>query len=221
MSKTAILLGATGLTGGYVLELLLNSDKYDQVLLFNRRTIGKTHPKLKEFVVDLLDLNAHKDNFKADVVFCCIGTTNAKTPDKELYRKIDYGIPVTAAKLSKANGIKVFLVMSSLGADKNSRVFYNRTKGEMEEAVLSQNIKYAYILQPSLIGGDRNEKRTGEFIAKKLMKLVNPLLIGGLKKYRSIHPKTIAKALVYLANTKRASGVISSNEINELVKNEH
>jgi len=221
MGKTAILLGATGLTGGYVLDLLLNDDRYDKILIFGRRSIERKHPRINEFVIDLLKLEDQKDVFKADVVFCCIGTTNAKTSNKELYKKIDYGIPITATRLCVENHIDTFLVMSSMGADKNSRVFYNRTKGEMEEVVLSQKIKYTYILQPSLIGGNRNENRTGEYLAKVVMMLINPILIGGLKKYRTIHPETIAKALVYLANSQRTSGIIQSDQIKELAKHDH
>ncbi|MBT8394997.1 MAG: nucleoside-diphosphate sugar epimerase, partial [Bacteroidia bacterium] len=156
------------------------------------------------------------DLFNADEVFCCIGTTQSKTPDKELYLKIDYGVPVMAAKLCIANDIGTLLVVSALGANKNSKIFYNRTKGRMEEAVLNEKIKNIYIFQPSLISGIRTEKRTEEIIAKIVMKVVNPLLVGSLKKYRSIHPKTIVKTMLWLANNEYQSGRISSNKIQEI-----
>jgi uncharacterized protein YbjT (DUF2867 family) len=149
---------------------------------------------------DLTDLDSFLEDFKADEVFCCIGTTKSKTPKKEVYKKIDYGIPKNAAELGKQNGIDTFIVISSLGADLESSIFYNRTKGEMEKAVLKAGIGKTYILQPSLIGGQRDEKRTGEWIFKQLFKVVNFILVGPLKKYRSIQPDTIAQAIVWLAN---------------------
>src|SRR5699024_3350038 len=109
--------------------------------------------------------------FSGDVVFCCIGTTKAKTPNRDTYRKIDLGIPVDAAELAKTNGIETFLVISALVANSKSSVFYNRVKGEMEEMVLSKGIPNTYILKPSLIIGNRNEKRFGEGLAAGVMKV--------------------------------------------------
>ncbi|WP_411766251.1 NAD(P)H-binding protein [Winogradskyella sp. A3E31] len=211
MGKTALILGSTGLTGGWLLKLLLNDARYSEIRLFNRNSIEISHPKITEYIVDLMDLESHKDTFEADEVFCCIGTTKTKTPDKELYTKIDYGIPVTASKLCKANKIKTFVVMSSLGANPKSSVFYNRTKGKMEDDVLKQDIENTYIVQPSLIGGEREEKRIGESIGKILMKVIRPFLFGPLKKYRIIHPQTIAKAIISLANATPASGIYKSD----------
>ena len=158
MNKTAIVLGSTGLTGSFLLDNLLSDARYKSIVLFNRKAIAKQHPKIKEIVVDLFNLEDYKDLFRADEVYCCIGTTASKTPNKEIYHKIDYGIPVTAAKICKTNKIETFVVISSLGADVNSKIFYSRTKGEMEKAVLDLNLKYTYILQPSMIGGQRHEK---------------------------------------------------------------
>lgn len=213
MSKTAVLLGASGLTGGHLLQLLLKSDTYENIILFSRTPCGVKHPKIKEHIVDLFDLTAHKNDFKADVVFCCIGTTKSKTPDQTLYRKIDYGIPVEAAKLSEELGVSKFLVISALGANPKSKVFYNKVKGDMESAVLAMNLKQWYILQPSLIVGERNEKRFGEDSFNVLLKLINPLLIGRLKKYRSISAKQIAKTLFWLAENEHLSQRILSDEI--------
>ncbi len=211
--KTAIILGATGLTGGYLLNLLLSNDHYKKVILFSRSTVGRTHPKLEEYLIDLLELETHADKFRADEVFCCIGTTKSKTPNKEIYKKIDYGIPVTAAKLSKANGIKTIVLISALGANVSSSLFYNRVKGEMERDVLKYNIPKTHIMQPSLIGGKREEKRVGEWIFKQLFGLFNMLLVGPLEKYRSIEPETIAKAMVWVANHDYDKIRIESDEI--------
>lgn len=216
--KTAILLGATGLTGGILLQELLEDSRYEKIILFNRRSAAVKHEKVEEHMVNLFHLEDHKEQFKADDVFVCIGTTKNKTPDEDTYRKIDHGIPVAAAKLSKLNGISTFAVISALGADPESSMFYNKTKGEMEQDVLKQKIPNTYIFQPSLIAGDREEKRGWENLAKQVMKVVNPALVGPLKKYRSIHPKTIAKAMVEVANKEYQKNIIPSDEIKQIVK---
>ncbi|MBQ4818979.1 NAD-dependent epimerase/dehydratase family protein [Aquimarina sp. MMG016] len=216
MLKTAIILGATGLTGGILLQKLMDDDRYEKIKLFSRSSVNISHPKIEEHLVDLLQLRNYAQDFIADEVFCCIGTTNAKTPDKELYHNIDYGIPVSAAQLCKTNKISTLIVISALGADPKSRVFYNRTKGEMEEAVLEFDIPKTHILQPSLIGGQRYEKRPGEYFFKQLMKVFNPLLIGSFKKYRTINPETIVSAMVWLANHKFHQKRIISDEIQEI-----
>jgi len=214
--KTAIILGATGLTGHILLQKLVNDSRYSKIKLFSRKSVDFSHPKIEEFLVDMLELKDQHQKFVADEVFCCIGTTNSKTPNKELYHKIDYGIPVCAAKLCQKNQIPTFIIVSALGADHKSNLFYNRTKGEMENAVLECNISKTHILQPSLIGGKRNESRPGEYFFKIVMKIFNPLLFGSLKKYRTILPQTIAEAMIWLANNKFDHKKIISDEIKNL-----
>ncbi len=216
MGKTAIILGASGLTGSILLKKLLEDKRYDSVKIFSRNPTGTDHPKLLEFTGNLLELESFKKDFVADEVYCCIGTTAKKTPDKELYKKIDYGIPVAAARLSKKYQIGTFLVISSLGADKKSRIFYNRTKGEMEKAVLEQKIEHTYILRPSIILGKRNETRTGENMGKIFMKLFQFLLIGKLKKYKPIEAGKIASAMIILANSLPDFTIVESDRISKL-----
>ena len=216
--KTAIILGATGLTGGLLLDKLLKDDRYHKILIFTRNRVRQKHEKIEEYLIDLFELDQFQNLFKADEVYCCVGTTKQKTPDKEKYRKVDFCIPATAAKLSKKNQIKTFQVISALGADQHSRIFYNRVKGEMEGAVLEQKISKTYILQPSLIGGEREESRPLELIWKKIMSIGDHLLLGKLKKYRSIHPEAIAEAMIYLANNEYQSGIIQNDEIKNIVE---
>ncbi|SHI65206.1 NAD(P)H-binding [Mesonia phycicola] len=211
--KTAILLGATGLTGGLLLQQLVNDDYFDKVILFSRSTVSLKHPKIEEHLIDLFQLEKHSSQFKGDVVFCCVGSTQKKTPDKEIYKKVDFGIPTAAARLAKQNNIKKMIVVSALGADKNSKFFYNKTKGQMEEVVVNQQLEETYILQPSLIDGTRNENRPFEFAWKKVMKVANFLMIGPLKKYRSIQAKTIANSMHFLAKHKYPNSIIESEEI--------
>lgn len=217
--KTAVVLGATGLTGNLLLKELLNDAHFTRVTLFSRKPIGFTHPKLKEHVIDVLHLKKSGHLFKGDIVFCCIGTTRSKTPNRELYRAIDYGIPVNAAELCVLNGINTFIVVSALGADAKSAIFYNKTKGEMEERVLALNIKKTHILQPALIGGNRKEKRIVEWSFKWFMKLIDPFLVGSLRKYRSISPHVIARCMLWLSKNPYEGRQIVSDEIQNIIKN--
>jgi uncharacterized protein YbjT (DUF2867 family) len=216
MGKTAIILGATGLTGGMLLENLLADSSYSKIKLFSRNSVTNKSEKIEEFIIDLLKLNTFKNDFTADEVFCCIGTTAAKTNDKKRYKSIDYGIPVTAAKLAKENNIQTFIVVSSMGANASSTLFYNKIKGEMERDVLKEKIKNTIILRPSLIGGTRDEFRLGERIGKGLMSLLNPLMIGSLEKYKMIHPNKIAICMQKLAKTPKNKTIYSSQEILEI-----
>ncbi|MCB7481978.1 NAD(P)H-binding protein [Christiangramia sediminis] len=216
--KTAIILGATGLTGSILLDKLISDHRYRKIKVFSRNHLQQKDDKVEEYLINLFELEKVADLFTADEVYCCIGTTQKKTPDNDTYRMVDFGIPATAAKLSKKNKIETFQVISAMGADEKSRFFYNRVKGEMEGAVLEQHIAKTYILQPSLIGGDRQESRPFEFIWKKIMRVGDHLLVGSLKKYRSIHPETIVNAMIYLANSNYRSGRITSDEIRDIAE---
>ena len=213
-NKTAIILGATGLTGGIVLDLLLDDAAFEKVKVFGRSTTKISHPKLEEHLGDMFQMEKFSEAFKADVVFCCIGTTKSKTPDKETYKKIDYGIPVEAAKLAKAKGISTFLVISALGANPKSSTFYNKVKGEMEQDVRAEGIENTYFFQPSLIGGDRSEKRLGERIAQVAFNIFGFLVP---KKYKMIEPKTIAKAMILVSKNGFSEMIIPSHKIKNIV----
>ena len=182
--------------------------------MFSRRPLDIEDQKLKVIECDLLNLEEQKDLFKADEVYVCIGTTNNKTPNKKLYREIDFGIPVTTAQLCRENRIDNLIIMSSLGANSKSSVFYSKTKGEMEESVLEMEIQNTYLLRPAMIMGPRKEKRMGEALGKMITFLINPLLVGSLKKYKGIHTETIAQAMINLCNGKRyPKKIIESNAI--------
>ena len=217
--KSAIILGASGLTGSYILDELLKNDNYSEITVFARRPLEIKHDKLKVIECDLLDLESQKDFFKADEVYVCIGTTNNKTPNKKLYREIDFGIPVTAAQLCRENMIDKIAIMSSLGANHKSSVFYPKIKGEMENSVLEMEIPNTYLLRPSMIMGPRKERRFGETMGKMLAFFIGPLLRGSLKKYKGIHAETIAKAMINLCNGKSdVSEIIESDKIWDLAE---
>jgi len=220
MPKTAIILGATGLTGGMLLQQLLEDDRYEKIKLFSRNSVEINNPKIEEHLIDLFKLEEHKDKFTGDEVFCCVGTTKKKTPDHNTYTKIDRGIPVTAARLCKANSIDTFLVVSALGANPKSRVFYNRIKGKMEKEVLEQEIKNTYILQPSLITGERKESRSFEKVGKVMLNFINPFFLGTLRKYKSISAESIVRAMVAIANKPELDVErIPSDEIKNIAHN--
>jgi len=214
--KTAIVLGGTGLTGNLLINRLLADDSYARIKLFSRKASGIKSEKIEEFVGDLFQLEYFKDDFTADEVFCCIGTTSAKTKDRVVYKAIDFGIPSTAARLARENNIPTFLVISSMGANTRSSIFYSRTKGEMEQAVLGENIPHTYILRPSLIMGNRAERRMGESVGAAVLKFTNVVLVGRLKKYRAIEADCIAAAMIHLALSKPPSGIVISDKLQEL-----
>ncbi len=220
MGKTAIILGATGLTGSQLLQQLIKDPRYATIKLFSRSNVTSvTSPKVEQYIGDLLNLEQFRSDFTGDEVYCCIGTTKSKTPDKEQYKNIDFGIPLSAAKLAKENGIGSYAVVSAMGANANSAIFYNKVKGEMEAAVLAQNLDHTFILRPSLIGGDRKEARALEKFGLSLFKLISPLLIGPLKKYRIVEAEAIANAMIYMSNSSMAKNVIiRSDEINAIHK---
>lgn len=216
MAKTAIILGATGAVGRELLSLLENDSRYSTIKLFLRHSTGNKSPKVQEHIIDLLELEKHAEAFTGDEVYCCIGTTKVQTPDTETYRKIDYGIPATAAKLAKKNGISTFIAISALGADTNSRIFYSRTKGEMQEAVIGEAISKTHLLQPALIVAERKETRVMEKAAAGFMWLINPLLGGAAARYKSIRATVIAKAMAWLGNNNYDTVIIPSEKIRQL-----
>ncbi|HKS28299.1 MAG TPA: oxidoreductase [Pyrinomonadaceae bacterium] len=217
--RTAILLGATGLVGGHCLELLLESEAYSRVVSLGRRGSGREGSKLEEHVVDFEHLYDSAHLFRGDDLFCCLGTTIKKAGSQAAFRQVDFNYPVESARLASENGTAQFLLVSALGADSGSRIFYNRTKGEVEEAVARLPFHGVQIFRPSLLLGERREFRAGERVAEKGMKLFSFLLAGPLKKYRPVHARDVAAAMIRVA-TENPAGVnrFESDRIAEIAK---
>lgn len=217
MAYKAVLAGATGLIGSELLNMLLAAPDYDQILVVARKSTGITHPKLKELLIDFDKLDDYTGEIIGHAIFCCLGTTRKKTPDMEHYRKIDHGYPVKLAQLGAQNGVEQYHLVSSLGANSKASSFYLRFKGETEEDVKQSGIKSVHIYQPSFITGDRKEFRLAEKILVGLSFVLDPLLWGSLKKYRSIPAKTIARAM-FNQSVKNTEGVFTypSDKIKEL-----
>jgi len=198
--KKAIVYGASGLVGSYILETLLNNANYEQVVIVVRKALNIQHPKLKTLIGDFNTLPEVVKDIQVDEVFIALGTTQKKTPDKTLYYQIDHDYPILATKLAKENGAKAVFLVSALGANAKSSIFYSKLKGETEQDIISLNLDHTYIFRPSMILGNRKENRPAEKVFIGIFKFINPIFVGGLSKYKGIEATDIAKAMVNSAN---------------------
>jgi uncharacterized protein YbjT (DUF2867 family) len=196
--RTALIAGASGLVGGYCLNLLLQSSRYSQVISIGRHDLPLIHPKLEQRVVAFDKLKS-SSILVADDIFCCLGTTIKKAGSEEAFYKVDHTYVVDLANITAQLGATQFLVISAMGADPESRIFYNKVKGKMEQDVKKLDLGAIHIFRPSLLLGDRDEKRTGEELASKLLRPLSKLMIGPLSKYKPIEAETVAKGMVYAA----------------------
>ncbi|MEJ5961224.1 NAD(P)H-binding protein [Pedobacter immunditicola] len=219
MGKKAILLGASGLIGNSLLQQLLLSSHYDEVLVVLRKTLNIQHPKLHQLQVDFDQLSQYSHEIQGDVVFCCLGTTKKKTPDKAQYKKIDHQYPIDAAWIAHTNGATQYHLVSALGANSNSSIFYSKLKGDVEKDLKTIPFKAIHIYRPSLLDGFRIENRTGERWMIGIMRIINPILIGPLRKYRSIKIETVARAMLMKSlEDQRGIFIHPSDAIERIVK---
>ena len=195
MAFKAVIAGASGLIGSNLLNILLNAAEYNEVLVIVRKELSLQHKKLVQLIIDYDDLDQHANAISGHAIFSCLGTTNKQSPDKSQYRKIDHDYPLQLAQLAKKNGVNQFHVVTSLGANKNSSTFYLKLKGELEYDLQKTGLKTLHIYQPAMLMGERQRNHILEKIATGIFKLIDPLLIGGLKKYRSIKGETVARAM--------------------------
>lgn len=206
--KKAVLFGASGFIGSYLLADLLNDADYAQVTIVVRKDAGIRHPKLKMLIGDYHSLPALKDELVADEVFITLGTTQKHTPDRKEYYQVDHDYPVLAAKMAKDNGAKAVFIVTAVGANADSNVFYIKTKGETERDIIALDFEHTHIFRPSMLMGSRKEKRSLEKFLVKIWAGVNLILVGkGLKKYRGIDGKDVAKAMINAA--KKQSGKVN------------
>jgi uncharacterized protein YbjT (DUF2867 family) len=218
-NKTALVLGSTGLVGRELTRILLEDVRYGKIITLVRRKTGQQHPKLEEHVVDFERLADHKDLFAVHDVFCCLGTTMKKAGSREAFRKVDLEYPLAAAKLAKEKGVEKFLVITAIGANRRSVFFYNRVKGELEESLKSLHLPSLIIFRPSLLLGERSEKRTGEDLAAALYRLTKPLFIGPLARYSPVEAETVALAMRNAAGLEQKGvRMIPSHEIRQMAK---
>lgn len=205
----AILIGATGLIGTELLKQLLADNEIESVKVLTRRTVGLTNKKLHEVIVDFDNLSTSADELIGDVLFSTLGTTLKTAGSKERQHEIDYGMQFNAAKFAAANGVKKLVLSSSAGASAKSSVFYSKMKGELDEAVKSLGFEQVAIIRPSMLVGDRKEFRLSEKIFTPIMYFLT--WIPGLRKYRPIKDKVVAKAMI-----NRAKQQVESYAVYEL-----
>lgn len=197
--KTALVIGATGLIGKSLVNKLLVDDRYQRVKIFVRRTLSLSNPKIEEYIVDFGNIGAWKNQIAGDDFFSAMGTKIKKAGSKEAQYKIDVTYQYEFAKAAAENGVRGYFLVSSVGANARSKLFYTRIKGELEEKVHSLSFNKIRIFRPSLLLGVRDEKRFGEKAAKNILKIIVPIF-PFLKNQRPIEGVKVAKAMIVSAN---------------------
>ncbi|MFN0038065.1 MAG: NAD(P)H-binding protein [Burkholderiales bacterium] len=209
--RRVLLAGATGLVGGFCLQQLLDEPSIAEVEAWTRRPLVINHPKLRVRIVDIDRLP--DEGAAVHAIICCLGTTIRQAGSEAAFRKIDFEYPQALARYGEKTGATKFLMVSALGADRKSRVFYNRVKGEAENAVMASAIPVKLLFRPSLLLGAREEFRAAERVATLLLPLISPFLCGRWAKYRPIPAEAVARAMVRSALNREQSGILESDEI--------
>ena len=217
--KTALIIGSTGLIGSQLLNFLLDSNDYLKVITFVKRDSGIKHPKLTQHIIDFDNPETYKELVFGDDFFCTIGTTIKKAGSKKAFKKVDFEYPRQFAAFALQNRVKQFLIISSLGADANSGNFYLKTKGEIQDFLKDCNFERVAVLQPSLLLGNRTEFRFGEKLGAFFMKTLSFLFLGNLKKYKPIEGKTVAKALLKIAQKNNTGFKIYESDVIQEIGN--
>lgn len=197
--KTALIAGSTGLIGRQLLQLLLESDRYAKVIALTRNDLP-AHPKLEILKIRFDELTDWASKLAADDVFCCLGTTMAKAGSRENFYQVDFFYPLLIAKTAQARGAQQYLLVSALGADSDSSIYYNRVKGEIEEAIRQVPFKTIHIFRPSLLLGPREEKRSGETAAKLFYQIFGFLIP---RKFKAIASVKVARAMLAQAGKEQ------------------
>ncbi len=193
--RTILLLGSTGLVGGHALKLLAHSETWSRVVTLGRRAMPLASGTHEHHVVDFGEVDARADLFACDAVACCLGTTIKTAGSQEAFRFVDHDLPLAAARLAHARGARAFGLVSAYGASADSRIFYNRTKGEAEDAIRSVGFERVALLRPSLLTGDRDETRVGERIGEAVLSAVEFALVGPLRNLRPTPATDVARVL--------------------------
>ena len=196
--RIASVIGSTGMIGTYLVEQLLADNYFDTVRTLVRRPVEKKHPKQEVKLVDFKDAESLKLALHGShTIFCCIGTTQSNVRgDKDLYRSIDYDIPVNAAKYGKETGCENYIIVTAVAANSKSKQFYIRLNGELEDALAGLNLRSVHIMQPAMLLGDRQEHRALESVLMVTMKAISGLFIGSWRKFRAVDGQALARAMI-------------------------
>ncbi len=216
-NKTALIVGATGLVGKYCLSYLLHDKNYSKVIVLARKELNIKDPKVEVVIVDFNHLNNYSDKIVADEIYCCLGTTIRVAGSKENFSKVDYDFPKQIAEIAKRNGAKKMLIVTAMGANENSSIFYNTVKGKIESSLKNIAFDSLYIFRPSMLKGLRTEFRIGEKIGLFIMPFIELFMWGSLKKYKSIDAMVVANAMHQMAQANEQGVFIyESDQIQEI-----
>ncbi len=209
--------GASGLVGQYALGSLLASGAYTQVTALVRKPLAIQHPNLKQIKVNYEQLDKVGAALKADDIFCCLGTTRRKAGNEQAFSLVDYDYPMNLARLTLKKGAQQLMIISALGANAKSGLFYNRIKGELERDLMALSFRSVCAFRPSLLIGKRKEFRLGEKIGIGLATFLRPILFGSLKRYRGIEARIVGRAMVKAAQQLQPGRrIFESEQIAEL-----
>ncbi|MBN2487218.1 MAG: NAD(P)H-binding protein [Bacteroidales bacterium] len=211
--KTALVFGATGLVGSYLVKELSERHEYSQISVFVRTALGFNIPKVTSHVIDFDNIRASIGLFNGDDAFICLGTTLKKAGSVARVEAIDRDLPVEIAGLCLQNGVKNLSVVSSIGANSSSRNYYLRIKGEMEDKILSMGFSNTSVVRPSVLLGKRNDPRIAEAAGRVFMQAFGFLFLGRLKKFRAIHARTVARAMVEISNKNLRDKIYESDQL--------
>jgi len=212
--KTAIVVGATGLVGSHLLQLLLSDDRYRKVIVFHRRKTGVSHPKLTEHIIKFDELNIWRHMVKGDELYSALGTTIKKAKNQNAQYKIDFDHQLNVAKAAASNGLSSYALVSSLGASKNSKSFYLNMKGRLDKEVQKIGFKKVLIVRPSFLKGKRTESRMWEWFGIFFADLFS--FIPSIKKYKPIHAREVAQAMINGLNNPESKTIYEGEEIFEI-----
>lgn len=215
MGKNVMVLGSTGLVGSEVVKFLLKNDLIETVICPVRKAQKLTNPKAKEIEIDFKDDATIEKLPSAEIIYCCLGTTIKKAGTRDKFKFVDYQLPIKFAHWGIKNKVHTYAIVTALGADANSLVFYNKVKGQVEQKLREFNFESLNIFRPSLLLGERgSESRFGEKVAETLLNFISPVLKGGLKKYAAIKASDVAKAM--MVNQEKGLNIFLSDEIQKL-----
>ena len=216
--RTAVIVGSTGAIGRQLMPLLVASPRFDKVVVLHHRTTPYAGlANVEERVIDFASIPVPMTGDDLEAVFCCVGTTQKRAGSTEAFQMVDRDIPIALARWSAANNATTFVGISSVDARATARSVYLKTKGQMESGVAGAGLRSTYILRPSLLAGGRGEFRLAERVGNRALAVVGPLMLGPLRKYRAVHTKKVAQAML-VCSERAAPGVhiVESDVIQDL-----
>jgi uncharacterized protein YbjT (DUF2867 family) len=204
MQKKAVISGATGLIGHELLKLLISTDHYDQIIVLSRRKLDLESPKIKLIITDLSNIAELESELDGSDHYCCLGTTMKSAGSKEKFNQVDYEFPMSLAKAAQSgSSFERFLIVTAMGANSSSMVYYNQVKGNVERDLITLGLGELHIFEPSFLTGDRKETRLGEKLALPIIKALQ-LLPFSATRHLSIAASTVASAMLAAAKSGKA-----------------